>query len=170
MGLKVFQGASITAGLVNLIDDSIERATVPKYVVTDRGGQFQDVFRAAMAERGICHGRGQPQAWQFNAKVERLFWSLKRWWRVSLVEPNVTAIQKRLDAYASWHNLFRPHEALGRLTPSEAAWGVSLPEPLRYTEGGELEPRITIRRLHVGGDPQLLYPVIKVKPRHRSAA
>lgn len=69
----------------------------PRFLVTDRGGQFQKMFPAAIAERGICHARGQPRAWQFNTKVERLFWSPKKWWRVSLVVPNVMAIQKRLD-------------------------------------------------------------------------
>jgi len=39
-----------------------------------------------------------------------------------------------------------------------------------YTEGSELEPRITIKRRHIGNDPRLLYPVIKVKPKKRFAA
>jgi len=98
-----------------------------------------------------------------------LFWSLKRWWRVSLVPPKLGAIQKRLDAYAVWRNRYRPHAALGTLTPNESAVGEVVPEAVRYTQGGEVEPRITIRRQHVGNDPRLLYPVIKVKPKHGSA-
>lgn len=107
---------------------------------------------------------------RYYAKVERLFWSLKRWWRVSLVPTNLSTIQKRLDDFATWHNLYRPHASLGILTPSEAELGLRRLEPIRYTEGDELEPKITIRRHHVGDDPRLLYPVIKVKPKHRSAA
>lgn len=84
--------------------------------------------------------------------------------------PGTAAIQKRLDAWATWHNLHRPHEALVRLTPSEAALGFSLSEPLQYTERGELEPASQIRRQHVGDDPRLLYRVIRVRPKHRSAA
>jgi hypothetical protein len=102
--------------------------------------------------------------------VERLFWSLKRWWRVSLVMPKRRSIQRRLDEYATWHNLHRPHAALGSLTPSEAARGTRRPEVIRYREGGELEPEIRIRRQHVRGDPRLLYPVIDVTPKPRSAA
>lgn len=56
------------------------------------------------------------------------------------------------------------------MTPSEVELGRCRPDPIRYTEGGELEPRISIRREHVSGDLRLLYPVIKVKPKHRSAA
>lgn len=161
MGLKVFQGSPSTAELVDLIDASTDRRAVPNYLVTDRGGQFQVAFRQALRDRGIQHARGRCRTWQFNAKVERLFWSLKRWWRLSLIVPSTTSIQKRLDAYATWHNLHRPHEALGKLTPSEAALGISTPEPVRYTKGGELEPTVNIRRIHVGDDPWLLYPVIK---------
>jgi len=39
-----------------------------------------------------------------------------------------------------------------------------------YTEGSELEARITIKRRHIGDDPRLLYPVIKVSPKKRFAA
>ena len=84
--------------------------------------------------------------------------------------PKAASIQKRLDAYASWHNLHRPHEALGRLTPTEAALGLSIPAPMSYTEGDELEPIISSRRQHVDRDPRLLFPVIKVKPKHHSVA
>ncbi|MEL6394905.1 MAG: DDE-type integrase/transposase/recombinase [Planctomycetota bacterium] len=170
MSLKVFHGSPTTVELVDLIDISAKRSATPKYVVTDRGGQFQRAFRHALRARGIQHARGRGRTWQFNAKVERLFWSLKRWWRLSLIVPSTASIQKHLDAYAIWHNLYRPHEALGKLTPSEAASGISVPEPVRYTEGGEFEPTIRIKRQHIGDDPRLLYPAITVKPKHRSAA
>ena len=129
MGLRAYRGTPTTADLITLIDEATTRDTAPRFIVTDRGGQFQKVFRAAITERGICHARGQAQTWQFNAKVERLFWSLKRWWRLSLLVPNAVVIRKRLDAYATWHNLYRPHEALGKLTPSEAARGTCVAEP-----------------------------------------
>lgn len=170
MGLKVFRGSPSTAELVGLIDTSTERVAVPTYFVADRGGQFQGAFHRALRDRGIQHARGRCRTWQFNAKVERLFWSLKRWWRLSLIAPSTASIQRRLDAYATWHNLYRPHEALGKLTPSEAASGISPSEPVRYTEGGELEPAIQTKRQHVGDDPRLLYPVISVRPKHCSAA
>ena len=170
VGLRIFRGSPTTADLIRLVDEAVIHNAAPQFIVTDRGGQFQKVFREALADRGILRARGRAQTWQFNAKVERLFWSLKRWCRVSLLVPDTSAIQKRLDAYATWHNLHRPHAALSTLVPSEAALGTSIPEPVRYTEGGELEPKIQIRRQHVGGDPRLLYPVIMVSPIQRSAA
>lgn len=108
--------------------------------------------------------------WQFNAKVERLFWSLERWWRVSLLPPNLAVIQKRLNHFATWHNLHRPHASLGKMTPSEIELRIRHPNPIRYTEEGVLEPKILIRREHIGDDPRFLYPIIKVKLKHRSAA
>lgn len=87
-----------------------------------------------------------------------------------MVVPSADSIQKRLDAYATWYNLYRLHEALGRLIPSEAALGRSIPEPKKYTEGGEVEPVIRIKRRDVGGDPRLLCPVISARPRHVSAS
>lgn len=152
------------------MDEAIAAAAPPRYLVTDRGGQFQRAFRNRMRARGVEHARGPAGAWPFNAKVERLFWSLKRWWRVSLLVPNMKSIQRRLDAYTTWHNVHRPHASLGSLTPSEASLGMCTAETARYTKGGELEPEIKVRRQHVRGDPRLLYPVIEVTPKKRSAA
>ncbi len=170
VGIRAFAKRPTTADIVRLIDDSICSNTKPRFIITDRGSEFQRAFHSALIQRGITQARCPARVWQFNAKVERLFWSLKRWWRVSLVPPNLSTIQKRLEDFATWHNLYRPHASLGTMTPSEAELGFCKPEPMRYTEGGELEPKITIRRHHVGNDPRLLYPVIKVKPKHRSAA
>ena len=170
IGIREFATRPTTEDMVKLIEDSIRTHSTPRFVDMDRGSQFERMFYAAMMQRSITHARCPARDWQFNAKVERLFWSLKRWWRVSLVPPNLTTIQKRLNDFAVWYNLYHPHTSLGMLTPSEAEFGSRRPEPMRYTEGGVLEPQITNKRHHVGDDPRLMYPVIKVEPRHRSEA
>ncbi len=170
VGIRAFAKRPTTQNLIRLIDDSIEANTIPRFIITDRGSQFQRSFHHAMIRRGITHARGPVRVWQFNSKVERLFWSLKRWWRVSLMPPNIAEIQKRIDHFVAWHNLYRPHASLGMMTPSEVELGIRRPEPIRYTEGSDLEPNISIKRQHVGGDRRLLYPVIKVKPKHRFVA
>ncbi|WP_428387667.1 transposase [Mucisphaera sp.] len=170
LALKVFSSSPNTNQLVSLIDEVSGQAGLPRYLVTDRGGQFQKRFRNELKNRGIEHARGRARTWQFNAKIERLFWSLKSWWRVSLMVPKVEAIQERLDAYTTWHNVFRPHAALGTLTPDEAFMGSSTDEPMQYSEGGEFEPQIRVRRQNVRGDPRLLFPVILVRPKIRFAA
>jgi len=170
VGIRAFAKRPTTKDLVQLIDDSIKASSTPRFIITDCGSQFQRAFHSTLMQRGITHARGPARVWQFNAKVERLFWSLKRWWRLSLVPPNLSTIENRLNDFAAWHNLYRPHASLGMLTPCDAELGLRRPEPIRYTEGGELEPKITIRRHHVGDDPRLLNPVIKVRPKHRFAA
>jgi len=170
IGLQAYCGTPPTADLLEFIDQSICENTAPRFIIMDRGGQFQMAFFVGMIQRKIKQARSPARVWQFNAKVDRLFWSLKRWWRVSLFPPNLNAIQKRLDANANWHNLYRPHASFGMLTPSEAECGTHHPDLIRYTEGGELEPKITIRRQHVGDDPRLLYPVIKMRPKNRFVA
>lgn len=146
VGLRVFKGTPSTADLLKLIDQSICKNTTPRFIITDRGGQFQTIFSVAMIQRGIKHARSPARVWQFNEKMERLFWSPKRWWRVSLFPPNLNAILMRLDGYAIWHNLYRPHSSLGMQTPSETEYGTRRPDPIRYTEGGKLEPKIMIKR------------------------
>lgn len=84
MGLKVFQGALTTAEVINLIDAATQQAAAPNYAVTDRGGWFQEALRHALRARGIQHARGRCRTWHSDAKVERLLWSPKRWWRRSL--------------------------------------------------------------------------------------
>lgn len=171
VGLRVFKRAPLTDDLVRLVDDAVRDNTVPRFLVTDHGGQFQKRFRAAMNERGIEHARGRAGTWQFNAKVERLFWSLKRWWRLSLVTLRIDSIQqRRLDAYRAWYNFRRPHTANGTLTPIEISLGRRPNEVTRFTEGGDLQPEIRIERRHVGGDRRLLYPVIGVTIQDRFAA
>jgi len=75
VGLRVFQGTPSTCDLLYLIDHTITQNTVPRFVITDRGGRFQTTFFVAMIQRGIKHARAPARVWQFNAKVERLFWS-----------------------------------------------------------------------------------------------
>lgn len=89
----------------------------------------------------------------------------------SVARPTETdQIKKRLDHFATWQSLRRPHASLGILTPSEAELRLLLPDRIYYTEESELEPQIRIKRDHVGDDSRLLYPVIKVKPKYRFVA
>jgi len=170
VALQAYKNTPTTDAMLGLIDTAAKQHEKPRFLITDRGGQFQHRFRKAIKSRGITHTRGQPRNWQFNAKVERLFWSLKRWCCCAIMPFHIQAIQERLDQYAAWHNRYRPHAALGRSTPFEAAHAISRPDPIRFTQRGELEPAFTISRQQVGDDPQLLYPVITVRAKPCFAA
>lgn len=98
VGLRAYRGTPTTVDLVELVDNALGEHSAPRFMITDHGGQFQTAFHAALAERRIKHVRGRVQSWQFNAKVERLFWSLKRWGRFAFLVPDGEAIQGSLDA------------------------------------------------------------------------
>ncbi|MEQ8850448.1 MAG: DDE-type integrase/transposase/recombinase [Phycisphaerales bacterium] len=170
VGMRAYTRRPGTDELVEFIDEAVGEHGSPRFIVTDRGGQFQKQFKRALSERRIVHAKCQVRRWQFNAKVERLFWSLKRWWRVSLMAPSEKAIQKRLDAYAAWHNLHRPHAALGTLTPAEALRRRKARETQAYLERSDCEPQITVRRVNVRGDPRLPRLILSVRPAERCAA
>ncbi|MEM9752934.1 MAG: DDE-type integrase/transposase/recombinase [Planctomycetota bacterium] len=170
IALKAYRCTPGTEEMAGLIDQAIHQHQRPKFVVTDRGGQFQQRFRSLLQDRGIEHARGRARTWQFNAKVERLFWSLKRWWGGGLVVPELDSIQQRLNDYRTWHNRYRPHAALDTLTPNEAERRSPRIQAIRFTEGGDFEPDIQLERNHIGGDTKLLYPVIRVRPKPRLAA
>ncbi|MEM1026512.1 MAG: DDE-type integrase/transposase/recombinase [Planctomycetota bacterium] len=170
VAMTAYEGTPGTQELVSLIDQAIQTNRKPKYVITDRGGQFQQSFRALLQDRDIEHARGRARTWQFNAKVERLFCSLKRWWGGGLAVLKLDPIQRRLDDYLAWHNLYRPHAALDTLTPGEAERQSPRIRTVRFTEGGDLDPDIKVERQNVGGEAKLLYPVIRVRPKPCLAA
>ena len=79
IGIIAFATRPTTKDLMLLIDDSIGTNSIPRFIITDQGSQFQRAFHSAMLHRGITHARGAVRIWPFNTKVERLFWSLNRW-------------------------------------------------------------------------------------------
>ncbi|MEM8495457.1 MAG: DDE-type integrase/transposase/recombinase [Planctomycetota bacterium] len=73
VALKAYPDMPTTQALAGLIDHATHERRRPKFLITDRGGQFHRSFQALLRERGIEHARGMARTWQFNAKVERLF-------------------------------------------------------------------------------------------------
>jgi len=121
--MRAFKRSVTTKQIVVLLDHAAEPAgCMPRFMITDHGCQFRCRFRHALRARRVIHARSPVGTWQFNAKIERFFRSLKFWQRGTLLVPSVRLIQKRLDAYRVWHNAHRPHAALGLLTPNEAEW------------------------------------------------
>ncbi len=68
VGLREFQGTPSTSDLLELIDHAITQNAVPRFMITDRGGQFQTAFSIAMNQRGIKHARSPARVWQFMRK------------------------------------------------------------------------------------------------------
>ena len=169
--IRAFKRSVTTRQIIRLLGASIEETgCAPRFMITDHGCQFRRRFRRALDARGIVHARSPVGTWQFNAKIERFFRSLKFWQRRTLLVPNVRSIQNRLDAYRVWHNAHRPHAALVLQTPNEAEWSIKVPEPTAIRQRGDVEPAIQVTRQSVRGDPRLFYLNIDMELRKRFAA
>lgn len=145
--MRAFRRSVTTKQIVVLLDHAAEPAgCMPRFMITDHGYQFRYRFRHALRARRVIPARSPVGTWQFNAKIERFFRSLKFWQRGTLLVPSVRLIQKRLDAYREWHNAHRPHAALELQTPNEAEWSIEVAEPTVIRQRGGAEPTIRVTR------------------------
>jgi hypothetical protein len=142
----------------------------PRFLITDHGCQFRQIFEESMEQVGITLVRGRVGSWRLNSKIERVFRTLKLWQRLVLLGLKPRTIHRKLDDYRLWYNGHRPHAALGILTPDEIVRGYKPPEPIPIRRRGEIEPVIRLERHHYGGDPHLPVIEIDVRLRRRPAA
>lgn len=84
---------------------------------------------------GIHHERiATKRPWQ-NGRVERLFGTIKPWLRVLLPTPASCAEpQRMLDVAKLAYNEYRPHQALGGLTPMQIWCGLNWDDVGRENE------------------------------------
>jgi putative transposase len=115
---------------------------VPEIFNTDQGSQFTSVeWTGRLLEFGVkisMDGRGR---WMDNVFIERLWRSVK-YEEIYLFEhATVTALRVGLAKWFDRYNNWRPHEALGNLTPA-AAYGkmVSSPRRRRKTSASRTAP------------------------------
>jgi hypothetical protein len=95
--------------------------TVPKYIVCDRGGQFDcDGFRAWCRRKGVKPRYGAVGKHGSICVVERFILTLKCLPGCLLLVPyRRDAFQRELDAIAQWYNGSRCHTWLDGRTPDE---------------------------------------------------
>ena len=169
LALRVYPHAPTTPEMLRLVNRAVRREGKPRFLITDHGGQFQGSFEDAIQAQGTTLVQGHVGCFKLNAKVERLFRTLKIWQRVSLLALNTRSIQKKLTSYRLWYNRHRPHGALGVLTPDEKAADCKPPETTAIRAVGEVEPLFRIRRENLRGDPRL--PVMSIRLElHKRAA
>ena len=93
---------------------------MPRFLITDHGCQSRQQFSDTIEALSIAHVCGRVRSAGFNGKVERLFRTLRQWHRLSVLPLSLRGFQRRLDRFRAWHNIARPHQSLGVLTPEEA--------------------------------------------------
>jgi transposase InsO family protein len=121
VGFGVFRKEATAEELCGFLSRVVERTgRAPKYIVSDRGTQFQSEYRAWCDDNGVKPRFGAIGKHGSIALTERCIRSLKtEFLRLMLVPFRLRALTKELELYAQWFNEHRPHQGLGGKTPNE---------------------------------------------------
>ena len=116
-----FRQEPTAANVCSLLDAAVRAARAPpKHMVTDRGAQFQDDYRAWCKRHGVKPRFGAIGKHGSIAIIERFFRTMKtECFRRILVPLNPAKMDAVLNEYAAWYNLHRPHATLRGATPDE---------------------------------------------------
>ncbi|MCA9510405.1 MAG: integrase core domain-containing protein [Myxococcales bacterium] len=79
----------------------------PKHIVSDRGAQFQEQYRAWCALQAREH-RGDRARLRFAEARD-----------VARARARTAEVERHVAAYVEWYDAHRPHRALGGRTPRE---------------------------------------------------
>ena len=97
-----------------------EAGTAPRHIVSDRGAQFREEYRAWCKRRGVKARYGAVGQHGSIAVVERFIRSMKEEaLRGILLPMSVRVVARELDGYLVWYHEHRPHQGLGGRTPRE---------------------------------------------------
>jgi len=98
----------------------------PRYVITDRGGEFTGkVFTRAAGRLGARHRLAAADSIHATAMLERFWRTLKETARLRGLSAPLTQhdLERRLELALNYYVFHRPHEGLGGATPAEIARG-----------------------------------------------
>ena len=127
MGVAAMKEQPTSEAVRAFLGRAIARAKkTPKYIVCDRGGQFDCAgFRDWCRRKGIKPPRyGAIGQHGSIAVVERFILTLKCLLSCLIFVPyRRDAFQRELDATVTWYNGHRPHTWLGGKTPDEVYHG-----------------------------------------------
>ena len=126
MGLAVFPKEPSSIDIRRFLARAIGRVgTAPKYLISDKGGQFTSAgFKGWCKRKGVqprYAATGQRGA---TAVIERFFKSLKEEWLGRIPVPLCREeMRRQLSSYVLWFEEFRPHQGLSGRTPNEVYEG-----------------------------------------------
>jgi transposase InsO family protein len=127
MGVTAFEDQPTSEAVCRFLGRTITKAGKgPKYIVCDRGGQFDcDGFRRWCKRKGIKPPRyGAIGQHGSLAVVERVILTIKCLLScLPLVPYRREAFRRELRSTVEWYNAFRPHTWLGGRTPDEVYFG-----------------------------------------------
>lgn len=125
-GGDIFHECPTSGDVQSFLDRAIAQAGYgPRYIITDKGGQFWcDAFKRWCRRRGIRPRFGAVGKQGSIAAIERFIRSMKtECTRPIRVPLQLNAMRREIGFYARWYNLYRPNQALGGRTPWEVYAG-----------------------------------------------
>jgi transposase InsO family protein len=120
-------GAWTTQAARNLLMDLGQRATLVKFLIRDRAGQFTSSFDAVFTAGGTRILASPPQAPRANAICERIIGTPRREFLDRMLIVNEHHLRRALTEYLL-HNYARPHRSLSQIAPAQAC--TRPPEPV----------------------------------------
>jgi transposase InsO family protein len=114
-------GRATAVTATNFLDDLLERAPFPvRAIQVDGGSEFRAEFEAACAAKGLHLFVLPPRSPKLNGRVERAQRTHKEEFYELLDPPDsLTEMRAQLLLQEQRYNTYRPHHALGYLTPQE---------------------------------------------------
>jgi transposase InsO family protein len=112
-------GRATAHAAAGFLDTIVKRMPFPvRAIQVDGGSEFMAEFEDACRERGILLFVLPPRSPKLNGHVERSNRTHREefYCRLPYID-NLTKLNKRLRKWEDLHNTYRPHQALGQLTP-----------------------------------------------------
>jgi transposase InsO family protein len=127
LALQVFAARPSAKDMARLFRTATRLFARPKYMITDRGGEFTaTVFRKAVQHLGAVQRFASQDNLYATARLERFWRTLKETAGLYRFRLPLTAadLEQRLQVTLLHYLCFRPHEGLRGATPLEAFLGV----------------------------------------------
>jgi transposase InsO family protein len=126
--LRVFDQTPTGRDMKHLLRTAARAFAKPRYVITDKGGQFvEGSFRKAVRRLGAHHRFASTDSILATARLERFWRTLKQLARLDGLHIPLTRehLEGRLELALVYYLRFRPHEGLQGATPAEAFLGAT---------------------------------------------
>jgi hypothetical protein len=164
LGFSVFSKVPKSVDVRGFLGRLVKRHGAPKYIISDRGPQFDcPGFKAWSRQKRIDPRYASAGSLRATAVVERFFLSLKdEWLRRIFVPLSLSAMRREISLYLYWFAEHRPHQGLEGRTPNEISAGLpmakvttskpktrEIPRPklaVRFLEGRTKLPIIEIKK------------------------